>query len=254
MNRVVSATPGELVAHGEKAVSAVLPGGFLKQSFIDWPGHIAAVLYTTGCNMRCVYCHNPGLVRPELIRPYGAVECRRIADWLVGNRNLLDGVVVSGGEPTLQRRLPGFLQWLRSCGFRVKLDTNGTNPQLLEELLHEHLVDAVSMDLKAPLELQAHREVCGRGITSAMVDRISRSLELLQAWDGEVEIRSTLFRPFHDHRAIREMYRSVTGTWTIQSYSPRVTLEPMEAAPCEKEDILDMLGAGDDKAVGIRFR
>lgn len=128
-------------------------GGLLKFTLIDFPGRPAAVIFTQGCNFRCRYCHNPELVYPHLFTEPVAEE--EIDAFLKRRQGTLEGVVVSGGEPTLFDDLPQFLSKLKSMGYAVKLDTNGTRPEMLKELIDNKLVDFIAMDLKAPLEKYA---------------------------------------------------------------------------------------------------
>ena len=123
-------------------------GGYVPCSLGDYPGRIAAVVFTQGCNWRCPWCHNPALVYPEQFTaslPEDDVFAR-----LAARRARLDGVVVTGGEPTLQPDLPVFLGRVKALGFLVKLDTNGSRPRVVRELLAAGLVDFVAMDVKAP--------------------------------------------------------------------------------------------------------
>jgi len=126
----------------------MLLGGVLPLSLCDYPGKLAAVVFTQGCNYRCPFCHNGRLIArvPAISLPIAEV----LAD-LKERRNFLDGVVVSGGEPTLHADLKGFLSALKELGFAVKLDTNGSRPQVLRELLDLQLLDYIAMDVKAPL-------------------------------------------------------------------------------------------------------
>ena len=128
-------------------------GGLIKFTLIDFPGRPAAVIFTQGCNFRCRYCHNPELVYPHLFtEPVAEGE---IDAFLKRRQGTLEGVVVSGGEPTLHDDLPAFLKKIKSMGYAVKLDTNGTRPEMLKKLIGEHLLDYIAMDLKAPLETYA---------------------------------------------------------------------------------------------------
>ncbi|MDD4294522.1 MAG: anaerobic ribonucleoside-triphosphate reductase activating protein [Candidatus Omnitrophica bacterium] len=119
-----------------------------KTSLIDYPGHVSCIVFTQGCNLRCPYCHNPELVYPELF-------CERISekdvfDFLNTRIEKLEGVVITGGEPTLHDDLPDFIAKVKALGFKVKLDTNGTNPEMLEFISKNKLVDFIAMDIKAP--------------------------------------------------------------------------------------------------------
>ena len=117
-------------------------GGLVKQSFVDWDGVLSAVVFTKGCNFRCSYCHNPALVVPALMRERPDVAESEVFDYLARRRGWLDGVVVTGGEPTLHAGLPAFLERVKALGYRVKLDTNGTNPEMLRQLIASGAVDS----------------------------------------------------------------------------------------------------------------
>lgn len=125
-------------------------GGIQKLSTVDYPGHIAASIFTVGCNMRCGYCHNPELVLPE--RYVDTIPEEDILLFLQSRQGLLDAVVISGGEPTMQRDLPEFIAKVKALGFKVKLDTNGTDPNMVRQLIDTKLVDFIAMDVKGPLE------------------------------------------------------------------------------------------------------
>jgi pyruvate formate lyase activating enzyme len=122
-------------------------GGYIKSSLIDFPGTISCVVFTQGCNFHCPYCHNPDLV-PMNRGKNELISSDSVFSFLERRKGLLDGVVVSGGEPTLQKGLVDFLRRVKAMGFRVKLDTNGSRPQVLRVLFAENLVDYVAMDIK----------------------------------------------------------------------------------------------------------
>ena len=161
-------------------------GGFTKLSTVDWPGKLAAVVFTRGCNFRCPWCHNKSLVWPEMYGP--ELPEGEIITYLEKRRNYLDGVVVTGGEPTIQEDLPVFLKKIKNIGLKVKLDTNGSNPNVLEHLLKEGILDALAVDVKAPLE--KYPEVTG----VAAVDReaVWQSIHLAAFSGLPVWFRTTL--------------------------------------------------------------
>jgi pyruvate formate lyase activating enzyme len=128
-------------------------GGLRKFSLIDYPGKIAAVVFTQGCNFKCPFCHNPELTSSA--RKSDAPDVRSVLSFLSSRRGRLEGVVISGGEPTIQKGLAEFIWEIRSMGFSVKLDTNGSNPDVLEELKKEGFLDYVSMDIKSSPEKYA---------------------------------------------------------------------------------------------------
>src|SRR5690606_17068862 len=125
----------------------------------DWDGKLCAVVFTRGCNFRCGYCHNPSLVLPELFSPIDDISESELFSYLNSRRNWLDGVVITGGEPTLHLDLKDFIQKIRQLGFAVKLDTNGTNPRLLQELIQDKLIDLVAMDVKSILNQSEYEKV-----------------------------------------------------------------------------------------------
>ena len=125
-------------------------GGLIKFTLIDFPGRPAAVIFTQGCNFRCRYCHNPELVYPHLFTE--TVSDEEIFAFLQRRQGSLEGVVVSGGEPTLHDDLPAFIARIKALGYAVKLDTNGSRPEMLQELIDKKLLDYIAMDLKAPLD------------------------------------------------------------------------------------------------------
>lgn len=132
----------------------ILIGGFQKSSLIDYPEKISAVIFTHGCNFKCPYCHNPELVNGKWEMENGKCHDKAVVEFLKKRVGKLDGVVITGGEPTLHQDLPDFAKQIKEMGFCVKLDTNGTNPQMLQDLIENKLIDYVAMDIKAPIEIQ----------------------------------------------------------------------------------------------------
>ncbi|MBW1769313.1 MAG: anaerobic ribonucleoside-triphosphate reductase activating protein, partial [Deltaproteobacteria bacterium] len=128
----------------------MLFGGLQKSSLIDYPGKLSCVLFLSGCNFDCPYCHNPGLVKGRF-SDHAQFEEKTVYDFLEKRRGFLDGVVVSGGEPTLQKDLVSLCEKLKEMGYPVKLDTNGSRPQVLRSLIDEGLVDYIAMDIKTDL-------------------------------------------------------------------------------------------------------
>lgn len=145
-------------------------GGIVKFSTVDYPGFTVASIFTIGCNMRCGYCHNPELVLPEQYAD--TIPENEILAFLQTRRGLLDGVAISGGEPTMQPDLPAFIAKIKAMGFRVKLDTNGTNPIMLRQLIKGKLVDFVAMDIKGPLD--KYQQIAARPVdTQAIQESIA---------------------------------------------------------------------------------
>lgn len=164
----------------------MLIGGLQKSSLIDYPGKISAIIFTQGCNFRCPYCHNP-----EIIKMNGetVTAVSPILDFLKTRKNKLDGVVITGGEPTLQKDLPEFITEIKNMGFLVKLDTNGTNPDMLKGLINNKFIDYVAMDIKAPIEKYA--EIVNSKVDT---DDILKSIEILKESVVEYEYRTTVVK------------------------------------------------------------
>ena len=125
-------------------------GGLQKTTLIDYPGKIAATVFLSGCNFLCPWCYSAELVLEEKIKLQPKISEKELFDFLKQRKGLLEGIVICGGEPTIQKDLPNFLEKIKNLGFLVKLDTNGSNPEMLEYLIKNKLVDYVAMDIKVP--------------------------------------------------------------------------------------------------------
>ncbi len=161
--------------------------GFLETSFSDWPGRVAAVVFVPRCNYRCPYCHNHRLVTAPETVPTWPVDA--VFEALGRLRGWVDGVCVTGGEPTLHPGLPGLLDRFKEAGWAVKLDTNGSRPDAVAALVGAALVDAVAVDVKAPLEPIPYRRNAGPG---ADPEPVARTLGLLAGSRLPVELRTTV--------------------------------------------------------------
>ena len=178
--------------------------GIQKMTLLDFPGKCACTVFLAGCNLRCPFCHNASLV---LASPAPAMGSEEFFAFLKKRKGLLDGVCITGGEPTLRRDLPEFIRKIKELGFLVKLDTNGSNPALLRQLLDEQLLDYVAMDIKnAP---DRYGETCG-GIH--ILSQVEECLTLLRNASVEYELRTTCVRPFHDEQAMEAIGKWLSGT------------------------------------------
>lgn len=161
--------------------------GFTPTSMVDWPGVLSSVIFIGGCGFRCLACHNHPLVLNPSSLP--DVPLDDIVAYLSEKRNWIDGVTITGGEPTNRKDLPRLLEILGSLGMMIKLDTNGANPDMLDTVAHSGLVDSVSMDVKAPLDEVRYSEVCGRRVD---IDSIKLSVRILKHSGVDVTFRTTL--------------------------------------------------------------
>ena len=172
--------------------------GFEKSSLIDYPGKISAVVFTQGCNFRCSYCHNPQLVYPHLFTQLLSID--GIFEFLEIRKKLLDAVTISGGEPTLQRGLIPFIERIKNMGFLVKLDTNGSMPDILKEILTNGLIDFVAMDIKAPFE--KYDRVCDVGVC---IIKIKESIRMIEASGISFQFRTTYDTDLLEDRDLQEI-------------------------------------------------
>lgn len=159
-------------------------------SLSDYPGKLAAILFFAGCNLRCPFCYNSELVLPDLMDSLSALSLPTVLEGLRDRRGFLDGVVLTGGEPTLAPELPELLRALKDLGFLVKLDTNGTNPHVLRGLLQAGLIDYVALDIKAPFS--RYREYTGLPSSQAVVRAVRESVELVRELSPDYEFRTTV--------------------------------------------------------------
>lgn len=188
-------------------------GGVVACSLGDFPGRISAVVFTQGCNWRCPWCHNPALVYPAQFTP--AWDEAGVLARLAASRKKIDGVVVTGGEPTVQPDLADFFGHLRDLGFATKLDTNGSRPRVVRALLEAGLLDFVAMDLKAPWERYA--EAAGAPVPTADLEE---TITLLRASGVAHQLRTTRWPGLTaaDEPGIAELARGSPHVW--QDYRP----------------------------------
>ena len=185
--------------------------GLQKMTLLDYPGKVACTVFLSGCNYRCPFCHNGGLLEDA---PDAMTEEALLA-FLEKRKGLLDGVCVTGGEPTLQPDLPRLLQNIKALGYSVKLDTNGSNPTMLKKLLEDQAIDYVAMDIKNCPDRYA--ATCG-GVD--ILPQVEECLTLLRKSPVEWELRTTCVKPFHDRNALEAIGKWLSGTenYHLQSF------------------------------------
>jgi len=197
--------------------------GFVPSSLVDWPDRICSVIFLGGCSFRCPFCHNSRLVLQPDSLP--AVPVADVIEYLSERRNWIDGVTVTGGEPTWTKTLPDLLGILNYHGIRVKLDTNGSNPLLLERITREKLVHAVYMDVKAPLQTDAYSRAAGVRINPVI---IKKSIQLLRKAPLEVAFRTTVVPGFIAEPELEAIRRELGDAreFIVQRFRGSNTLEP----------------------------
>ncbi|WP_413852758.1 anaerobic ribonucleoside-triphosphate reductase activating protein [Candidatus Ruminimicrobium bovinum] len=190
-------------------------GGLQKFSFIDYPGKTAAIIFTQGCNFKCGYCHNPQLVYPSLFKV--SIQEEEIFAFLESRKNQLDGVVITGGEPTLQPDLIDFITKVKDMGFLIKLDTNGSNPKVLEQIIKQKLVNFIAMDIKAPFD--KYNSVC---CVPVNIENIKLSINLIKKSGINFLFRTTYDKTKLFDKDIQTMtdFLNVAGFYKIQKCNP----------------------------------
>jgi len=197
--------------------------GFLETSFSDWPGKLCSVFFLPYCNFRCPYCHNHSLVfHPE---QYSTIPLDDILDRLQSLRNWIDGVCLTGGEPTLHTDLPLLARETKRHRFLVKLDTNGSNPKMLENLIEAGEIDFISMDVKAPLDPFRYARSTGLPIN---LKSILESIEILKRGKVEYEFRMTVVPGLHREEDIQTLGNQlrVGRRFVLQNFNPENPLDP----------------------------
>ncbi len=197
-------------------------GGLQKLTLIDYPGKLACTVFSSGCNFRCSWCYSPELVLPEKIEHQPEFERDVFFDFLDKRIGKIDGVVICGGEPTINSDLPQFARDIKERGFSVKIDTNGSRPEMLKILLRDGLVDYIAMDLKVPLN--RYQEIAG---TEGDAEKIKESIEITKGSGIEYEFRTTLVPGVHKEEDVSVMAETIKGaeSYFLQNFLPEKTLE-----------------------------
>jgi len=199
----------------------MLLGGLQKNSLIDYPGKVSCVLFLSGCNFDCPYCHNPDLVKGSLCP--SLLDEKALYGFLEGRKGFLDGVVISGGEPTLQQDLICLCKEIKKMGYPIKLDTNGSRPQVIKRLIDEQLVDYIAMDIKT--------DPCRYSpliVENSNPDHIISSIQIIMESVVAYEFRTTCARPFVDLGVIGKIAKTIKGAtlYVLQHFRNGRILHP----------------------------
>lgn len=197
--------------------------GFLETSFLDWPGKVVSVVFLPGCNFRCPFCHNHSLVLnpgglEEIPRTYIMARLAELEGWV-------DGVCISGGEPTIHPHLPSFIAEIKGLGLPIKLDTNGSNPHVLQSLVEEGLVDSVAMDVKGPLDEVSYARAAGVPVD---LEKIRESICFLKQGKVDYRFRTTVVPALHKEEDLLHLAHQLSGSssFTLQNFNPEDPLDP----------------------------
>jgi len=201
----------------------MLIGGLQKTSLIDYPDKICAVIFTLGCNFKCKFCYNPELVLPNTQQ--SIIKEEVFFKFLDKRKKIIDGVCITGGEPTLHKDLPKFLAKIKRMKFLIKLDTNGTNPEMLEKLIKKKLVSYIAMDIKAPLELNSqflkskYEKAIGVKVD---LKKIKKSIKIIKDSGIDYEFRTTVVPNLHTENDIIFIAKQIKGTkkFFLQQFVP----------------------------------
>ncbi|HOJ01339.1 MAG TPA: anaerobic ribonucleoside-triphosphate reductase activating protein [Anaerolineaceae bacterium] len=193
----------------------MIVGGFQKFSLMDYPGKTCAIIFTRGCTFRCRYCHNPELVIPEQYA--SRIPLRTIFEFLETRRGKLDAVEITGGEPTQHADLIVVIRSIKDMGFLVKLDSNGSRPEVLKEIINQKLVDYLAMDIKAPLG--SYSRIMGWQVPASA---LRQSIHLIMNSGVDYEFRTTLIKSLISRNDLREIAKTIHGAkkYFLQKFIP----------------------------------
>jgi len=214
-------------------------GGLQKLTLIDFPDKLACTVFMAGCNFRCPWCYSSELVSPEKIKKQPQIPEKDFFHFLKLRQGLLDGVVICGGEPCLNKELLNFVRKIKKLGYAVKIDTNGSNPNVLKDLIEKKLIDYVAMDIKAPKE--KYQKVVAQKIN---IKNIEKSILLLLENKVDYEFRTTVVPGLLEKKDIIKIADWINGAkkYYLQNFRPEKTLNPAftKIKPYSQEDFLEI--------------
>ncbi len=224
-------------------------------SLVDWDTKVSSVFFLPNCNFRCPFCQNPALVlHPETEE---TIPFERVAGHLRKQKNWIDGVCITGGEPTLHNDLPHLCLNLKKMGFLVKLDTNGTNPTMVKELIEGRLVDYIALDVKAPLTMEKYSKATGTDVRNLLA-KVKETIAILLRSEIEYEFRTTVVPTVHEKEDIEEICRSIEGCkkYVIQNFRGEDTIDPVfsEIKPFADEKMEMFLTVAKNRLSNVKIR
>lgn len=222
--------------------------GLTKTTLLDYPGKVAATIFTGGCNFRCPFCHNGSLV----LNPSNETRISEdeVIEHLIKRQNLLEGVCISGGEPTMQGELPIFLSKVKELGYLVKLDTNGMHPEIIKKLAEDKLIDYVAMDVKNTYEKYG----LTTGLENIDVSKIRKTIDYLMHGTLPYEFRTTVVKEYHSLVDIHNIANMISGagTWYLQGFKDSEGVIKKGLSSYTKEELLNMTEGIKDLEIVIR--
>jgi len=217
----------------------MLIGGLQKSTLIDYPKKVAATLFALGCNFNCSFCHNPELVDVKKIKQQPRIEEKVFFSFLKSRKGLLDGICITGGEPTIQPDLINFIKKIKKENFLVKLDTNGSNPKVLKELFEQNLLDFLAMDIKSSIE--KYQKVVGCKVN---LKNIQESIDLIKQSKIEYEFRTTIVPGLIDIKEIKKIsqWLNRSKAFALQQFRKEKTLDKswQKVMPYSDEKLKEM--------------
>ncbi|MDO8639682.1 MAG: anaerobic ribonucleoside-triphosphate reductase activating protein [bacterium] len=215
-------------------------GGIQKTTLIDYPGRVAATIFLCGCNFRCPFCYSSELVLQKKIILQPKISEKELFGFLKKRKRLLEGVVICGGEPTINKELPDFVKKIKDFGFLVKLDTNGSNPGMLKKLIDLKMIDYVAMDIKAPFG-KKYKQATGAKIN---LNDIKKSVGIIKGSGIDYEFRSTIVPGIHTKEDIIQIAKDIgpARKFFLQNFRPEKTINSdLEAVrPYPKDFLLEV--------------
>jgi pyruvate formate lyase activating enzyme len=211
--------------------------GLQKTTLIDYPNKLACVVFLAGCNFRCPWCYSSELVLPLKIVKQPRISEKEFFDFLRQRQGLLEGVVICGGEPTINKELAQFIGKIKNLGYSVKLDTNGSNPEILKDLVKANLIDYVAMDIKSSLNNKIYKDILREGVE---LSDIEKSVDFLKSGNLDFEFRTTAVNTIHTKEDFLEIAKWIGGPnikYYLQNFRAEKTIDPEfeKVAPFKKE-------------------
>ena len=224
--------------------------GYQKTTLLDYPGHVAATFFTGGCNFRCPFCHNSDLITyPSSTDNISEEE---IFTFLKKRKNILSGICITGGEPTLQPDLAEFIEKVRSYGYKIKLDTNGYRPEVIADLLEKNLLDYIAMDIKAGYS----NYITASGISNLIIKKIKDSVSIIENSGIPYEFRTTVVKELHNETDFQEIADMISpkSPYFIQSFKDSGNILISGLSSCNNEELNKFLSIVKEKLPNSSLR